>query len=63
MFLLPLFAEKYCKNQRKKEGEFFMITTIQKRDGRLANFDINKIANAIQKAFSSTIGKKIIKFV
>ncbi len=35
-----------------------MITTIQKRDGRLANFDIHKIANAIQKAFSSTIGKK-----
>ncbi len=61
MFLLPLFAEKYCKNQRKKEGEFFMITTIQKRDGRLANFDINKIANAIQKAFSSTIGKKDYK--
>ena len=61
MFLLPLFAEKYCKNQRKKEGEFFMITTIQKRDGRLANFDIDKIANAIQKAFSSTIGKKDYK--
>lgn len=35
-----------------------MITTIKKRDGRLANFDINKIANAIQKAFSSTVGKK-----
>ena len=35
-----------------------MITTIQKRDGRLAHFDINKIANAIQKAFSSTVGKK-----
>lgn len=38
-----------------------MITTIQKRDGRLANFDIHKIANAIQKAFSSTIGKKDYK--
>lgn len=37
---------------------FFMINTIKKRDGRLANFDINKIANAIQKAFSSTVGKK-----
>ena len=35
-----------------------MINTIKKRDGRLANFDINKIANAIQKAFSSTVGKK-----
>lgn len=35
-----------------------MITTIQKRDGRLAHFDINKIANAIQKAFCSTVGKK-----
>lgn len=35
-----------------------MITTIQKRDGRLANFDIDKIANAIQKAFCSTVGKK-----
>ena len=46
------------RKPKKKEGEFFMITTIQKRDGRLANFDIHKIANAIQKAFSSTIGKK-----
>ena len=35
-----------------------MITTIQKRDGRLANFDIDKIANAIQKAFCSTVGRK-----
>ena len=35
-----------------------MITTIQKRDGRTVHFDINKIANAIQKAFISTVGKK-----
>ncbi len=35
-----------------------MITTIQKRDGRTVHFDINKIANAIQKAFVSTVGEK-----
>ena len=31
-----------------------MITTITKRDGRKAHFDLNKIANAIQKAFRDT---------
>ena len=35
-----------------------MITTIQKRDGRTVFFDINKIANAIQKAFEATSGAK-----
>lgn len=35
-----------------------MITTIQKRDGRTVHFDINKIASAIEKAFSATVGKK-----
>lgn len=31
-----------------------MITTIRKRDGRTAYFDINKIASAISKAFAAT---------
>ncbi len=31
-----------------------MITTIKKRDGRTAYFDINKIASAINKAFAAT---------
>jgi len=31
-----------------------MITTIRKRDGRTAYFDINKIASAINKAFAAT---------
>lgn len=31
-----------------------MITTIKKRDGRTAYFDINKIASAISKAFAAT---------
>lgn len=35
-----------------------MITTIQKRDGRTAYFDINKIANAIEKSFEATVGPK-----
>lgn len=35
-----------------------MITTIKKRDGRTAYFDINKIANAINKAFGATTGAK-----
>lgn len=35
-----------------------MITTITKRDGRTAFFDINKIANAIEKSFQATVGKK-----
>jgi anaerobic ribonucleoside-triphosphate reductase len=35
-----------------------MITTITKRDGRVVNFDIQKIANAIEKAFQATYGKK-----
>ncbi|MEA4972732.1 MAG: anaerobic ribonucleoside triphosphate reductase [Candidatus Metalachnospira sp.] len=35
-----------------------MITTIKKRDGRTAYFDINKIASAINKAFIATIGQK-----
>lgn len=35
-----------------------MITTIKKRDGRTAYFDINKIASAINKAFVATIGQK-----
>lgn len=35
-----------------------MITTIKKRDGRTAYFDINKIASAINKSFIATIGQK-----
>ena len=35
-----------------------MITTITKRDGRQVHFDINKIANAIEKAFQATVGTK-----
>lgn len=35
-----------------------MITTIKKRDGRTAYFDINKIASAINKAFGATTGPK-----
>ncbi|MCD8036152.1 MAG: anaerobic ribonucleoside triphosphate reductase [Clostridiales bacterium] len=35
-----------------------MITTIKKRDGRTAYFDINKIAGAINKAFGATTGEK-----
>lgn len=35
-----------------------MLMTITKRDGRTANFDITKIANAINKAFAATTGKK-----
>lgn len=35
-----------------------MITTITKRDGRTVYFDINKIANAIEKAFQATVGAK-----
>jgi anaerobic ribonucleoside-triphosphate reductase len=35
-----------------------MITTITKRDGRVVDFDMQKIANAIEKAFQATSGKK-----
>ena len=35
-----------------------MITTIKKRDGRSAYFDINKIAGAMNKAFAATTGEK-----
>lgn len=35
-----------------------MITTIKKRDGRTAHFDINKIANALEKSFQATVGTK-----
>ena len=35
-----------------------MITTITKRDGRTVYFDLNKIANAIEKAFRATVGEK-----
>ncbi len=35
-----------------------MITSIQKRDGRTAAFDLHKIAAAIQKAFRATVGEK-----
>ena len=35
-----------------------MITTIKKRDGRTAYFDINKIASAINKSFGATTGTK-----
>ena len=35
-----------------------MITSIQKRDGRTAAFDLYKIAAAIQKAFRATVGEK-----
>lgn len=41
-----------------KERGTTMITTITKRDGRTAYFDINKIANAIEKAFGATVGAK-----
>ncbi|WP_312070832.1 anaerobic ribonucleoside triphosphate reductase [Anaerotignum propionicum] len=35
-----------------------MITTIKKRDGRTAYFDINKIANALEKSFQASVGTK-----
>lgn len=35
-----------------------MITKITKRDGRTAEFDINKIARAISKSFDATTGAK-----
>ncbi len=35
-----------------------MITTITKRDGRTVYFDLNKIANAMEKAFQATVGTK-----
>ena len=35
-----------------------MITKIKKRDGRVVHFDINKIANAIEKSFAATSGAK-----
>lgn len=35
-----------------------MITSIKKRDGRTAYFDINKIASAMNKAFGATTGPK-----
>lgn len=35
-----------------------MITSIKKRDGRTAHFDINKIANALEKSFQATVGTK-----
>ena len=35
-----------------------MITTIKKRDGRTVYFDLNKIANAMDKAFQATVGTK-----
>ncbi len=35
-----------------------MVNCIKKRDGRLAQFDINKIADAISKAFEASTGKK-----
>ncbi|MGL4790931.1 MAG: anaerobic ribonucleoside triphosphate reductase [Anaerotignaceae bacterium] len=35
-----------------------MLMTITKRDGRTSDFDITKIANAINKAFAATTGKK-----
>lgn len=35
-----------------------MVNCIKKRDGRIAEFDINKIAEAISKAFEASTGKK-----
>ncbi len=35
-----------------------MMTTITKRDGRTVFFDLNKIANAIERAFQATDGEK-----
>ena len=35
-----------------------MIISIKKRDGRMDNFDLNKIAYAIDKAFKATTGEK-----
>ena len=35
-----------------------MIASIKKRDGRTVDFDMNKIAGAIQKAFQATVGDK-----
>ena len=35
-----------------------MVNCIKKRDGRIAKFDINKIAEAISKAFNASIGEK-----
>lgn len=52
--------EKNLQPVRWNEAErgIDMITTITKRDGRVAYFDINKIANAIEKAFQATSGAK-----
>ncbi len=35
-----------------------MVNCIKKRDGRIAKFDINKIADAISKAFEASTGEK-----
>ena len=35
-----------------------MVNCIKKRDGRIAKFDINKIAEAISKAFRASTGEK-----
>jgi len=38
-----------------EEGKFnMMITSIKKRDGRLSHFDLDKISDAITKAFNAT---------
>lgn len=34
-----------------------MINYIRKRDGRMSQFDVNKIANAIYKSFQATEAK------
>ena len=57
--------EKNLQPIRWNEAErgIDMITTITKRDGRVAYFDINKIANAIEKAFRQPAVQKAMQFV
>ncbi len=49
---------RYIILVNKKGKRTGMITTITKRDGRIVDFDIQKIANAIEKSFRATCGKK-----
>lgn len=46
-------AKKIKEKEKKNKEDLFIMYRVVKRDGRIADFDISKIENAIEKAFKS----------
>jgi len=51
--LKPYFKTQGSSDKKIQKGRIIMITKIRKRDGRLVDYDISKIENAIAKAMMS----------